>query len=388
MDNKYNIDFIKKNNLILLEVISGSHAYGTNISTSDEDRRGVFIAELDDVLSGDYPEQINDKKNDIVFYELNKFLRLLESNNPNILELLSIPEDCIVSKHPLFDLILDNKNKFITKTCRNSFAGYAIQQIKKAKGLNKKINWETNKIVRKDILDFVYVIEADKSTPWKVWNKNKWFEEKFCGIVNLPNAKDVYALYFDKIGYNCFSDLVAVEIKENSKNFCEKMDIPMSLNYKGLIKNTENESNQLRLSSIPKGEKPICNIIYNKDAYSQHCKDYNEYQEWLLNRNEDRYVETESHGQKIDSKNMMHCVRLIRMASEIGLGKGINVRRSDKEELLSIRRGEVDLDKLIEIAEVDIKNMDEIFGESSLPEKVERELVNELLIQIRKSFYK
>jgi hypothetical protein len=58
--------------------------------------------------------------------------------------------------------------------------------------------------------------------------------------------------------------------------------------YKGLVKVGESAdggdnygiSNQLRLSSIP-GEKSIATIVYNKDGYTKHCKDYREYQEWL-----------------------------------------------------------------------------------------------------------
>jgi predicted nucleotidyltransferase len=49
MQNKYTLDYIKNNNLIVLEAISGSHAYGLNIETSDIDKRGVFICELDDI---------------------------------------------------------------------------------------------------------------------------------------------------------------------------------------------------------------------------------------------------------------------------------------------------------------------------------------------------
>jgi hypothetical protein len=171
----------------------------------------------------------------------------------------------------------------------------------------------------------------------------------------------------------------------------------MGLGYKGLV-NTGHEdedgkinygvSNQLRLSSIPKGEKSICTIVYNKDGYSEHCKDYKEYQEWLENRNEARYVETQEHGQRIDGKNMMHCMRLIRMATEIGEGKGIIVRRPDAQELLAIRRGEVDLDSLIDIADKAIENMDEVFENSNLPNSVDKDLVNKLLIKIRKGFYK
>jgi hypothetical protein len=146
-------------------------------------------------------------------------------------------------------------------------------------------------------------------------------------------------------------------------------------------------SNQLRLSSIPNGEKCLGVFSFNKDGYSEHCKDFSEYQEWLENRNEARYVETQEHGQRIDGKNMMHCMRLIRMATEIGEGKGIQVRREDREYLLSIRKGELDLDKLIEEADKAIENMDEIFDNSTLPNKVPKGLADALLVTIRREFY-
>jgi uncharacterized protein len=390
MENKYNLNYIKENSLILLEAIGGSHAYGTNVKTSDTDIRGVYIAEVDDFLCGNYPEQINDDENDIVFYELSRFLYLVKTNNPNILELLNVPKDCIIFKHSLFDIILEHKDEFITKVCGKSFARYGIAQIKKAKGLDKKQNWEKDKVTRKNVLDFAYVIEGEKTIPWKVWNNGK-YDEKFCGVVNVPNARDVYAVYCDGNGQLCHSEKYAEEIRNVYKESLKKAGMPMGLGYKGLVKTSEGanaaESNQLRLSSIPKGETPICNIVYNKDAYTQHCKDYLSYQEWLENRNETRYVETQQHGQKIDSKNMMHCMRLIKMAQEIGAGKGIQVRRIDREYLLSIRRGEIDLDSLIKEADQAIKDMDSIFDNSDLPEKVDQNLVNDLLIKIRKNFY-
>ena len=86
-------------------------------------------------------------------------------------------------------------------------------------------------------------------------------------------------------------------------------------------------------------------------------------------------------------KNMMHCMRLIRMSQEIGRGEGIIVRRPDREYLLSIRRGEIDLDSLIDTAELEIKEMDKIFEESDLPKGIDPELVNTLLIKIRREFY-
>jgi len=391
MENKYTLEHIKEKELILFECIGGSIAYGTNTPTSDIDIRGVYIAELDDVLSGKYPEQISDETNDTTYYELGRFLTLVSTNNPNILELLNTPEDCILGKHELFDLIINQIDLFVTNKCKFTFGKYAEAQIQKAKGLNKKQNWEKDKVTRKDVLDFVYVLENGKSIPFKKWNEFKGYDEKFCGVVNVPNARDLYAVYFDDDAYSCFSDKLADGHKEWNKKRVAESGKPMGLGYKGLVKTGEGqnvaESNQLRLSSIPKGETPICNIIFNKDAYSSHCKDYKEYEEWLANRNEQRYVDTQAHGQKIDGKNMMHCMRLIRMAKEIGRGEGINVRRGDREELLAIRRGEVDLDSLIDTAEAEIKEMDRIFEESDLPNKIDPELVNSLLVKIRREFY-
>ena len=381
----------------LLLVIRGSHAYGTNIETSDTDYSGVFIQNMDAILGFNYTEQINDDNNDIVLYEIKRFLELLSSNNPNILELLNTPEDCIIYKHPVFDEILNNRDKFITKLCAKSFGGYAVSQIKKANGQNKKQNWNKDKVSRKDVLDFVYVLEGPKSIPWKVWNTKVSFvgrdgyDEKFCGVVNVPNAKDVYAVYFDNVAYNCFGDSVSSEVRERYKEQRLKSNLPLGFGYKGLVKTNEGqnvaESNALRLSSIPKGETSICNIVYNKDGYSEHCKDYKSYEDWLVNKNDARWVDVKSHGQKIDGKNMMHCKRLIQMAREIGEGKGINVRRENAEYLISIRRGEIDLQTLIDEVEKEIIEIDEIFTNSNLPNDINQKFINDLLIKVRKKIY-
>ena len=381
----------------LLLVIRGSHAYGTNVETSDTDYAGVFIQSIDDILGNGYKEQINDDKNDIVIYEIKRFLNLLASNNPTVLELLNTPEDCVVYKHPAFDEVLQNREKFITKICSKSFGGYGKMQIQKAKGQNKKQNWEKDKVTRKDVLDFVYVIEGPKSIPWKKWNEDeespggKLYSEKFCGVVNVPNARDLYAVYFDHHANNCFNEKIPKNIREASKEWRKETGHSMGFGYKGLVKTDEGqnvaESNALRLSSIPKGEEPICNIYYNKDGYSQHCREYKEYQEWLENKNEARWVDVKSHGQKIDGKNMMHSKRLMSMAREIAEGKGINVRRPDAEYLISIRRGAVDLETLISEVESEIEEIDRLFAESDLPDKVDEKFVDNLLIKIRKIIY-
>ena len=342
-------------------VVRGSHAYGTNIETSDTDYAGVFIQSLDDVLGNTYKEQINDDNNDIVIYEIRRFLELLGSNNPTVLELLNTPEDCVVYKDPIFDMVLENRDNFITKICAKSFGGYAKQQISKAKGQDKKQNWEKDKVNRKTPLDFCYIYDKNNSKPLIEWLSLRGMRQELCGLSKVPHCKDLYSLYYDR------------SIKSNA-------------GFKGVA---FEDSNEVRLSSIDKEFEGsfMGYVSYNKDGYSQHCKDYKSYQEWLENRNLARWVDVQSHGQKIDGKNMMHCKRLMEMAKEIGQEKGIIVRRPNALELISIRKGEVDLQTLIDSVEDEIKEVDKIFEDSNLPDKIDEIFINNLIINIRKKIY-
>ena len=127
------IEELKASGHIIFECISGSRAYGLDTPTSDTDIRGVFILPKAQFYGLDYIGQINNESNDIVYYELRKFIELCSKNNPNILELLNVPDECILYKHPIFDDIkLDD---FLSKQCEKSFANYAYAQIKKARGL-------------------------------------------------------------------------------------------------------------------------------------------------------------------------------------------------------------------------------------------------------------
>lgn len=352
----------------LLIVIRGSQAYGTSLPSSDVDYAGVYIQPIENILGFGYRDQINDDKNDIVLYEVKRFLELIQSSNPNILELLNTPDDCILYKDPVFDEIISHKNDFITKGCANSFAGYAIQQIKKAKGQEKKQNWEKDRVSKKNPIDFCYYHFESSSIPLSEYLSNMGMSQEFCGLSKVPNSKDTYSLYYD--------------FKSEESNGSNEY---RNLGFRGI--SFEN-SNDIRLSSIPKGSPFIGYISYNKEGYTSHCIDYKSYQVWLENRNEQRWVDVKSHDQKIDGKNMMHCRRLLEMAKEIANGDGINVRRKNSEYLISIRKGEVDLQTLIDNAETDIKNINELFKVSNLPEEIDKKLIDNILINIRKKLYK
>jgi len=332
------IEELKKEGHIIFECISGSRAYGLDTPTSDTDIRGVFILPKTDFYSLDYIGQINNETNDIVYYELRKFIELCAKNNPNILELLNIPEECVLYKDELFDKI--KLEYFLSKQCEKSFANYAFTQIKKARGLEKKIVNPVEK-ERKSVLDFCFVYENGKSIPFKKFVELRNIKQEDCGIANISH---------------------------------------------GLIRNEK--ANQLALSSIPKGEEPIGMIFFNKDGYSSYCKKYKEYWNWVEKRNEERYKTTVSHGKNYDSKNMMHTFRLLHMAKEIAVENTLYVKRDDRKFLLEIKNGSYEYDELVLWAE-DLKNrLEALYKKSSLPITVNLNVINELLVKVRSEFYK
>ena len=164
------------------------------------------------------------------------------------------------------------------------------------------------------------------------------------------------------------------------------MGVCTALGFKGIVQDEEN-SNDISTSSVPKGMIPEFVLYFNKEGYSSYCKDYREYFEWVEKRNDSRYNDNAQHGKGYDGKNLAHCHRLLDMAIEIGSGKGINVRRQNREQLLSIRRGEYDYDVLVNEAEEKIRIMDQVFEESDLPESIDKKFVDDLLIKIRKEYY-
>ena len=347
----------------IFKTIVGSQAYGTSTPKSDVDYKGVYMQSTDELISFGYKEQI-DKGKDECYYEVRRFLQLLQSANPTVLEMLYSPEDCIVLKSPVFEIITKHRQKFLTKKCKLSFGGYAIAQIQKAKGLDKKMNWEKDKVERKTPLDFVYVYEDGKTLQIEKWLKKEDKKQEYCGLVALDHFKDCYALYYD---YNA--------------HYGQRANRSYAIfGFKGIVLD---DSNSIRLSSIPKGLTAAAIVFYNKDGYSMHCKDYLSYQTWLQNRNTERYVDIKNHNQRIDGKNMLHCRRLLEMAIEIATTEIITVRRPNAEYLLKIRRGEMNLDELIEQSEADIKNLDELFDKSSLPDDCDKDFVNKLLLEVR-----
>ena len=411
---------VEEKGLVVYKYIRGSALYGTMVEGSDVDTSGVYIAPIEDVLGFDdrYQAQVSDEKHDNTYYEIKRWLELLCQSNPNALESLFVPKDKIIGDvHPAIQIILDNRDLFLTKQCFKSFYGYSSEQIKRARGLNKKIVNPVNE--KKSVIDFCYVTYNQGSEPVKKFLERYGLKQEYCGLVAIPNMRDMYGVHYDwgahfrdcnmTLPLQSYSnDDIENEVRdmfvENGfdiqfifekyapkgwddmydmsvflMNFLDEHKTP--IHYRGIV--AEN-SLDIRLSSVEKNSKPLFHLSYNKDGYSKHCKDYTEYKKWEKDRNPVRY---ESNLNKnYDAKNIMHSVRLMHMAYEIATGQGFNVDRSniDREFLLNIRNHKFEYDYLINYLEEFKVKMTEAMENSILPDKVDTDKVNELLIKVRK----
>jgi predicted nucleotidyltransferase len=122
---------------IIFEAMTGSQMYGTADKHSDEDRRGVCIPPLDIQLGilGNFEQKDGweGEFEDRVIYNIRKFFETLLKNNPTILEFLFIPEANVIKTSPYWKRIVDNRDIFISKKVRHTFAGYAHSQLGRIK---------------------------------------------------------------------------------------------------------------------------------------------------------------------------------------------------------------------------------------------------------------
>lgn len=115
---------------IILQGITGSTAYGLATPTSDIDRHGIFLAPTRAIL-GVVPiqESVVTTDPDVALHEVGKFVRLAMKANPTILELLWLESYEVL--HPAAQLLVDNRDAFLSKIIYKSYGGYAIHQARR-----------------------------------------------------------------------------------------------------------------------------------------------------------------------------------------------------------------------------------------------------------------
>jgi predicted nucleotidyltransferase len=126
-------DFIAEHDVIFL-IVCGAHAYGTATRESDIDIRGVYIPKrgLAGMIDGFKPAKVIEGEPDIVLQPVHRFLKLCAQGNPNLLDWMFAPLDCLQMADPLFcKRIIGRRQIFLTKRLHERFRGYAISHLQK-----------------------------------------------------------------------------------------------------------------------------------------------------------------------------------------------------------------------------------------------------------------
>lgn len=440
---------------ILYIFLRGSHCQGTNTETSDEDYGMFYVADVNSLLDlgFKYKDEYKDSKNDVYCQELGKFCRLLLKANPTVLESLFVDDEFVVYEHPLFTELKKCRDMFLTKDCYGPFIGYAKSQLVKGGSQNKAVMKPL--LSRKTPLDFAFTFHKQGSTPIKKWLEYRGMKQQYCGLNNIPNCDMMHGLFYawgnhfryDNISKDEFlnwyqphmdydilllfrlldqfeqsNDELNIEVTKKGilnaqhQNFIQTIfehyhvieedesmrkswlskfyddEIKKVLPYKGIC---GEDSEELRLSSVEKDERPLIHIHYSKDKFSQHCREWKEQQEWIEHRNPERFRQNVENMEKFknrqeskgfyDSKNFCQMLRLLSCWVEIVRdGKYIvNRRNIDREYLLSIKRGELTYNEIIEKAKEKIAEAEKYTKTCTLPEHCDVEFLNKWLLDVR-----
>jgi uncharacterized protein len=134
--DKFNSDisWLKHNTIYLTKY--GSVAYGTNTPSSDEDFRGICVPTKEYFFGFQKnfeQAELKAPNPDLVIYDIRKFFKLAADCNPNALEILFVDPSDIVYIDFLGEILLENRDLFLSKKIKFTMLGYAVSQLHRIK---------------------------------------------------------------------------------------------------------------------------------------------------------------------------------------------------------------------------------------------------------------
>lgn len=349
---KGNLEWLSHRTIFLTK--HGSQAYGTSRPDSDLDLKGVAIPPKQYFLGWLHRfEQAESKGDpDVVVYDIRKFFGLAVDCNPNIIEVLhTSPSDHLhVSKQG--EVLLAHKDLFLSQKAKHTFSGYAVAQLKRIKTHRK---WLLNPPTKK------------------------------------PERTDFGLPEFDRIPREQLNAAES-QIRKQVEHWMEDFDEVDNAARIGLINKWTAMLAEMQLHSDKVWEAAGRKLGFDENfllylgrerTYRGALSEWKQYNEWLVTRNEKRAELERKFG--YDVKHGMHLVRLLRMCKEILSGAGVIVKRPDADELVFIRNGGWDYDRLIEYADTMEKEVEVLVKTSPLPHSPDRKKLDQLCVDLVES---
>ena len=353
MTSRYSFDSLHADNgvRVIFRGIVGSRAYGTNRPGSDEDLRGVFLVPpAEYALLSAPPEQVADERNDRVYYSLRRFAKLASASNPNALELFWLPPDCILLDTPRFAQLRENRSLFISRRAVDTHIGYALTQIKKARGCNKRVwNPQPEEPPRPEAFCRVVLgTGGEPRTPAEAG-----IDLAACRITRIDGAEGAFALHSG-------GDPADGGPIRGDKPYCTP----------GLHQDAPSR---------------IGMLFFNESAFAQAKRAHRQYWEWRRTRNDARWVSQETGQLDYDAKNMMHLVRLLLSGRNI-VRNGEPIVRfegAERDRLLSIRDGKWSFDEIMSLADSLQADIRSGLDSCPLPPEPDRAAIDALLLDLQ-----
>lgn len=342
-----------QDNTVLL-VRHGSHAYGTNVATSDEDFKGVAIPTKKYFLGTMHrfeQAELKAPDPDAVIYDIRKFFNLAAECNPNIIEVLHTDPSDHFLVTPIGQQILDHKDDFLSKKIKFTFMGYSVAQLKRIKTHKRWImNPPKSPPTRKDMgLPEQTLIPQDQLM-----------------AANAEVQKELDRFQFDFM--EGLEESQKISIRGTVNEMLAELKITTDQHWMAAARKIGLDDNFIHLMQLER-------------EYAGAKREWDQYQNWKKTRNPARSALEEKYG--YDTKHAYHLVRLIRMCREILLTGKVLVKRPDREELLTIRNGAWSYEQLIEFAEREEKELNELYLTSTaLPKFPDKEKLDLLCIRL------
>lgn len=344
--------------MLLWRVRSGSHAYGLANAHSDFDERGIFAIPARrygglQVL----PNQLSDAKGDHVYYALRRVLELLLESNPSMVEMIYTPTDCVLAASPLLTPLLAARSTFITKALVRAKLGFAMGQVKKARGQNKWINQPQPESPPQP-QQFCYWLPLQSLSGGSLPGRPKTLAQlpvslEHCHVARVEHGGHWYRLY---------------HIGESARGVFRGGGLPVC----EAIPQELEQSNFIGL------------ITFNEQAFQKAQLDHHNYWNWRKLRNAARWHQQEAGELDYDAKNLMHCLRLLYSAQHVLKQREPLVRVSGaiREQLLAVRSGAFTYAQLIDQAQNLTEACEDALGQADLPEQPALLVAEELLWKI------
>jgi len=351
-----NLPWLVRNTIFLTR--HGSHAYGTNLPTSDVDYKGFAIPPRAYFLGcTQHFEQTESHDPDLVIYDLRKFLALAADCNPSIIEVLwTAPEDHVVQT-AWGEALREQRRLFLSRKARHTFSGYAMSQLKRIRTHHR------------------WLVSPPKAPPTRA-------------AFGLPERTVIPA---DQL--KAAQAAVQKKLDEwSGVQFLDTLDPAARVETQTRIAEYLTELHVASVDDLWRGaggmiglDTNLLALLDRERSYGAAQREWTQYRTWKASRNPAR-AELEARW-GYDTKHAMHLVRLMRMCREILERGEVIVKRPDAEELLQIRSGAWSYEQLVEWAEREDKALEDVAAASALPRVPDRQRIDTLCVALVESFH-